>query len=29
MLGTSKEYGDVHIRRSDDLGTTWTSPTDD
>lgn len=28
LLGTRKEYGDVLIRRSDDGGSTWTSPTD-
>ena len=26
LLGTSREYGDVVIRRSDDGGRTWTAP---
>ncbi|WP_276482533.1 sialidase family protein [Paraflavitalea pollutisoli] len=28
ILGTSKEYGDLVIRRSDDGGHTWTTPSD-
>lgn len=28
LLGTTKEYGDLVIRRSDDGGHTWTSPVD-
>lgn len=28
LLGTTKEYGDLVIRRSDDNGRTWTQPTD-
>ena len=28
LIGTTKEYGDLVIRRSDDGGATWTSPND-
>jgi hypothetical protein len=28
MIGTSKEWGDVVIRRSEDRGSTWTTPSD-
>lgn len=28
LLGTAHEYGDIVIRRSDDLGITWTHPND-
>jgi len=29
LIGTTKEYGDLVIRRSNDGGTTWTSPVDE
>jgi len=29
LLGTSAEYGSIVIRRSDDLGSTWTHPVDE
>ena len=28
LLGTSRDYGDIVIRRSDDAGSTWTAPED-
>ena len=29
LLGTSRDYGSIVIRRSDDVGSTWTEPTDE